>query len=102
MDRHVVQDLLSKPVRRQINFRGRNKFIDSDEMQKMIQKACENYTTRIFTWEGLGAACDIHACARTIKKGNERSWFLQVQGLSSSIYQCSWGYQTCVLGEYRS
>jgi hypothetical protein len=75
MDRHVVQDLLSKPVRRQINFRGRNKTIDPDEVQKMIQKVFENYTTRIFTWEGLGAACDIHASARTIRRTMHEAGF---------------------------
>ncbi len=49
MNHRVVRDILLKSVRRQINFRERNKIINSDEMQKMIRKTCENYTTRIFT-----------------------------------------------------
>jgi len=75
MDRRVVRDILSKTVRRQINFRGRNKIIDPDEVQKMIRKACENYTTRIFTWESLEAVCDVHVCARTIRKAMNEAGF---------------------------
>jgi transposase len=73
--RSVVNDILSKPVRRQITYRSRPKILDPDEVQKMIQKACENYTTRIFTWEGLGAACDIEASARTIKRAMNEAGF---------------------------
>ncbi len=75
MNHRVIQNILSKSVRHQINFRERNKIIDSDEMQKMIRKICENYTTRIFTWESLEVVCDVHVCARTIRKAMNETEF---------------------------
>ncbi len=41
----------------------------------MIQKVCENYTTRIFTWEDLEAACDIEISAQTIKRAMNEAEF---------------------------
>lgn len=75
MNHHVVQDILSKSVHCQINFRERNKIIDSDEMQKMIWKICENYTTWIFTWESLKVVCNVHVHAQTIRKAMNETEF---------------------------
>jgi len=75
IDRYVVRDILSKPVRREINFRGRYKALNSNDVQRLIQKVCENYTTQIFTWEDLEAACDLDVSVRTIKRAMNEAEF---------------------------
>ncbi len=68
LNRHTVQNLLDKSVRRQLTFRGRRSVLDSDDVQKMIRKATTDFSTRIFTWIDLAKVCDIDVSESIIKR----------------------------------